>query len=75
MAVWPITPEAVNSPSHYNTGSIEVIAAIDDWKLGFCIGNVVKYCARAGHKGNRLEDLRKAAWYLQHEIEMEEAST
>lgn len=63
--------EAVNHPSHYNTGQIEVIEVIDDWQLGFCLGNVVKYVARAGHKGDRLEDLKKAAWYLNHEIELE----
>jgi hypothetical protein len=66
--------ETVDHPAHYNTGQIEVIAAIDDWGLGFCLGNVVKYVARAGHKGNRLDDLRKAAWYLQHEIERGERS-
>jgi Protein of unknwon function (DUF3310) len=60
--------EQVNHPSHYNQGNIEVIDAIDDWKLGFSLGNAVKYIARADHKGNRLQDLKKAAWYLQHEI-------
>ena len=66
--------DSVNHPSHYNKGSIEVIDAIDDWGLGFCLGNVVKYVARAGHKGKCLEDLKKAAWYLQHEIELEETA-
>jgi hypothetical protein len=56
--------ESVNHPSHYNAGKIEVIEAIDDWKLGFYEGNVIKYVARAKHKGRELEDLRKAAWYL-----------
>ena len=60
---------AVNHPSHYNQGSIEVIAAIDDWKLGFSLGNAVKYIARAGHKLNAIEDLEKAKWYIDHEIE------
>lgn len=55
-------------PKHYNTGKIEVIEAIDDWKLGFCEGNVVKYVARAKHKGSELEDLKKARWYLDHAI-------
>lgn len=67
------TQYAVNHPSHYNQGKIEVIEAIDDWKLGFSLGNAVKYIARAGHKGDRLEDLRKAAWYLNHEIKKLEA--
>ena len=60
--------EAVNHPSHYNQGKIEVIDAIEDWKLGFALGNAVKYIARAGHKGDPIEDLRKAAWYIDREI-------
>ena len=56
--------EQVNSPSHYNTGKIEVISAIEDWKLDFHSGNVVKYVARAGRKGDKLTDLKKAQWYL-----------
>lgn len=36
---------------------------------GFCLGNTVKYIARAGKKGDRVEDLKKALWYLQREIE------
>ena len=59
---------AVVHPSHYNTGNIEVIDAIEDWRLGFNDGNVVKYIARAPHKGKQLEDLRKARWYLDREI-------
>ena len=48
---------------------IEVIDAIEDWKLGFHLGNVVKYVARSEHKGNAIQDLEKAAWYLQRKIE------
>lgn len=61
----------VNHPKHYNMGNIEVIDAIDDWGLGFCDGNVVKYVARAGHKdpAKELEVLQKAAWYLDHYIQ------
>ncbi len=62
-------PETVNHPPHYNVGKIEVIDAIEDWRLGFHEGNVVKYVARAAHKENELEDLRKAAWYLNRKIE------
>jgi hypothetical protein len=63
--------EAVHHPAHYNTGKIEVIAAIDDWGLNFARGSIVKYVARAGHKdpAKEIEDLQKASWYLQHEIE------
>ena len=63
--------ESVNHPSHYNTGSIEVISAILDWGLGFCLGNAVKYIARAGkkNKDTYVEDLKKAIWYINKEIE------
>lgn len=61
----------VDHPSHYNVGSIEVITVIDDWNLDFCLGNAVKYIARAGHKdiNTYVEDLEKAKWYIQHEID------
>lgn len=61
--------DPINHPSHYSRGQIEVIAAIESWNLNFHLGNVVKYIARADHKGNRLEDLRKAQWYLIRENE------
>jgi hypothetical protein len=61
--------DAVSHPPHYNAGKIEVIDAIEDWELGFHLGNAVKYIARAKHKGTELQDLRKAAWYLNRFIE------
>ena len=61
-------PDPINHPPHYTHGDIEPIDAIEAWQLGFCLGNVVKYVARAGHKGDRLEDLKKASWYLEREI-------
>ncbi len=64
----------VNHPPHYNSGNIEVIDAIEDWKLGFHEGNVVKYVARAEHKGKTIEDLEKAAWYLERRIAQLKAS-
>lgn len=60
--------ETVNHPKHYNPGQIEVIDAIEDWGLGFHAGSVVKYVARAPHKGAELEDLCKARWYLERLI-------
>ncbi len=60
--------DPINHPPHYTHGDIEPIDAIEAWGLGFCLGNVVKYVARAGHKGDRLEDLKKARWYLEREI-------
>lgn len=66
-----ITQEAVDHPSHYNTGKIEVIDYIDDQKLNFALGNAVKYISRAGKKDKhkQIEDLEKAVWYINHEIE------
>ena len=61
----------VNHPSHYNTGKIEVIDAIDDWGLGFYEGNIIKYIVRSRYKGNRQQDLEKAQWYLDRLIEIE----
>lgn len=61
--------EAVHHPQHYGGDTVyEVIKVIDAWKLNFNLGNSVKYIGRSAHKGTRLEDLKKSAWYLQHEI-------
>ena len=61
--------DAVNHPSHYQ-GKIEVIDFIEDKKLGFNLGNCIKYIARCHlkHKDNPVEDLKKARWYLDREI-------
>ena len=61
----------VNHPSHYTSGQIEVIDFIEDQHLGFHLGNAVKYISRAGRKdpARTVEDLRKAAWYLNRQIE------
>ena len=58
----------VNHPAHYNSGKIEVIDAIVDWELDFIEGNVVKYVTRAKHKGDEINDLKKARWYLDYLI-------
>lgn len=55
-------------PPHYNKGRFEVIDVIEDWRLDFHLGNVVKYVARAPHKGSFLQDLEKAQWYLERRI-------
>ena len=64
----------VNHPSHYGgeDNPYEAIKVIEAWDLGFNLGNVVKYLSRAGKKGEPLEDLRKAAWYLNREIQNRE---
>jgi hypothetical protein len=61
--------ESVNHPSHYNQGKIEVIDFLEDQNLGFSLGNAVKYICRAKYKGKMLEDLNKAKWYLEREIQ------
>ena len=62
--------DPVNRPSHYTEGrKFETIEVIEDWGLGFCLGNTVKYISRAGRKLDQiLEDLKKARWYLDREI-------
>lgn len=61
----------VNHPTHYTDGKIEVIDFIEDKKLGFHLGNAVKYICRAGKKDpeKTIEDLQKAEWYLRREIQ------
>ncbi len=56
--------DAVNNPKHYNFGTVEVIDVIEDWRLGFHLGNALKYIARAPYKGNEVQDLNKALWYV-----------
>ena len=62
----------VDHPKHYNVGKIEVIDAIEEWSMGFCDGNVIKYVARHRHKGKPVEDLKKAKWYLERLIQQYE---
>ncbi len=62
------TTDTIERPPHYTFSSIEPIAAIEAWQLGFHLGCVVKYVCRAGRKGNKVEDLKKARWYLDREI-------
>ena len=57
-------------PSYYSRNGIEAIDFIDAHNLNFNLGNVVKYVTRAGHKDGEstLTALKKALWYLEHEI-------
>jgi hypothetical protein len=61
----------VRNPEHYQFGKYEPVKVIQDWDLSFCLGNVVKYIARAGRKDSSklIEDLEKAKRYLEIEIE------
>jgi len=60
--------DKVNKPKHYNYSNIQPIDAIEAWNLNFRLSNVIKYVARHKQK-NGLEDLKKAAFYLQREID------
>ena len=62
------TKDNVNSPAHYVTGGIETIDYIEAKNLNYNLGNVVKYVSRSDYKGKKLEDLKKARWYLCREI-------
>lgn len=59
----------VDHPSHYNShpSGVECIQIVE-W-MSFNVGNAIKYLWRADEKGNPLEDLEKAAWYINREIE------
>jgi hypothetical protein len=62
--------EAVNNPEHYGGANnpYEAIKVIDAWDLNFNLGNTVKYIARCGKKDDEIQELEKAAWYLNNEI-------
>ena len=64
-------PSNTTGPSHYRRGKIQVWDFIRDQGLSYHLGNVIKYVCRAGFKSDRLEDLKKAAHYLQNEIEQQ----
>jgi len=62
--------DPVNHPEHYKVGGIEVIDFIESKDLNYRLGNVIKYVSRAGKKdSDPVQDLEKAAWYLQREID------
>jgi hypothetical protein len=66
---WPNDP--VNRPAHYTYGKIECVDVIEDWGFAdnWYRGNAIKYLCRAGRKGDKVQDLRKAIWYIEREIE------
>ncbi len=61
--------DPVNHPAHYTFGGIETIDFIEAKALNYRMGNAVKYITRAGKKGSFVEDLKKAIWYLEREID------
>lgn len=69
--------DSVNKPKHYAEGrKYEPIDVIEDWNLGFCTGNALKYISRSGRKTSgtlsskdkEIEDLKKAIWYINRRI-------
>ena len=66
--------DIVNNPAHYTQGKIQCIDFIDDQKLGFYEAQILKYTVRAKHKGNELQDLKKAQFYLNRKIKLLEES-
>lgn len=62
------TQDNINHPAHYTATAVEPINVIEEWQLGFHLGNCVKYLARCELKGKPIEDLEKARWYLDREI-------
>lgn len=58
--------DKVDHPDHYNQLAVECIDVVEHFN--FNLGNAIKYLWRAGLKGEQLEDLRKAAWYVAREI-------
>lgn len=61
--------ETINHPAHYNSNpsGVECITVVEHY--GFNVGNAIKYLWRAGEKGSQLEDLQKARWYVDREIQ------
>ena len=66
-----MSDDAIN-PKHYKDSNVEPIDAIEAWSLNFNLGNVVKYIARCGKKDEEIQELKKAQWYLNREIERRE---
>ena len=68
----PIVPDPVNHPAHYTShpSGVETITVTE--QFCFNLGNAIKYIWRADEKGNALEDLKKAEWYIKREIQRRE---
>jgi len=60
--------DPVNHPKHYYGNKLQAIDVIEDFELGFHLGNAIKYILRAEKKGDKIENLKKAIWYLEREI-------
>lgn len=68
-------PDMVNHPPHYTAGAVECIDAIraalgDDGLVAYCRGNAIKYLWRTGKKGDAVQDMEKAVWYITKAVEV-----
>ena len=63
--------ELIHYPKHYQGKSLQSIDVIEDFNLNFNLGNAVKYILRAGKKDDKVQDLKKAIWYLERECKLE----
>jgi len=63
----------VNHPQHYTShpSGVEVILITEH--MNFCLGNAIKYIMRCDEKLDAIEDLKKAVWYVNREIEKRES--
>jgi hypothetical protein len=71
--ILPPAPDLVNHPPHYTShpSGVECITVVEH--MGFNVGNAIKYLWRADLKGNAIEDLEKARWYVEREIQRRKA--
>ena len=68
--------ENIDHPPHYVEGrKFETIDVIEDWNLGYHLGNVIEYISRAGRKVNEAEDINKAIGYLKRYKELQKTKT
>jgi len=65
--------DQINHPKHYSTNPSGIEPILIAEHMGFCLGNAIKYIMRAGLKGCAVQDLQKAAWYIDREIKRLEA--
>lgn len=75
MDLYGLCHDPVNHPSHYQGKKFESIDIIEDFDLGFHLGNAIKYILRAGKKGNKVQDLKKAIWYLERECKKDSSDS
>jgi hypothetical protein len=67
--------DPVNHPMHYNSHPSGIECIVVTEHFSFCLGNAIKYIWRAAEGAREIEDLRKARWYLDREIDRLSQST